>query len=75
MSVQSALNENSINSIPRVKAVISNADAFEANQMKQKALSEMMNSPVAIVDMNSEQLEKFQDELIEVFNYKGWLNS
>lgn len=34
----------------------------------------MMNSAVAIVDMNSQQLEQFQDDLIEVFKFKNWLS-
>lgn len=74
MSVQAALNADSMNSIPKVKEVISKADNFEANQMEQKAFTEMMNSPVAIVDMNSQQLEQFQDDLIEVFKFKNWLS-
>jgi hypothetical protein len=57
MSVQAALNNESLNSIPKIKDAISNAESFEANQMEQKAMSVMMNSSIAIVDMNNEQLE------------------
>ena len=74
MSVQAALNADSMNSIPKVKQVISKAENFEANQMEQKALNKMMNSHVAIVDMNCQQLEQFQDDLIEIFKFNNWLS-
>ena len=73
MSLQAALNADSMDSIPRIKEIIANADTFEANQMEQKALREMMNSPVAIVNMSSEELDKFQTDLIEVFAYHDWI--
>ena len=73
MSLQAALNAHSMNSIPKIKEIIANADSFEANQMEQRALREMNNSPVAIVNMSSEELEQFQTDLIEVFSYYDWI--
>lgn len=73
MSIQAALNADSMNSVPKIKEVIANAESFEANQMEQKALSAMMNSTKPIVDMNNEELERFQTDLIDVFKHYGWI--
>jgi len=43
MSVQAALNADSMNSIPKIKKVITQAESFESNQMEQMALRETMN--------------------------------
>jgi len=73
MSIQAQLNNQSINMIPKIKMLMSQSTAFNASQMKDKALREMMDSEIAISHMNGRQLEAFQDGLIETFKYKGWL--
>lgn len=74
MSIQAALNADSMNSVPKISEIIAKAESFEANQMEQSTLRAMMNSPVAIVDMDNEQLEKFQTDFIEYFKHMGWLD-
>ncbi|MGO3422676.1 MAG: hypothetical protein ACTIMZ_09480 [Pseudoalteromonas distincta] len=74
MSIQAALNADSMNSVPKISEIIAKAESFEANQMEQSTLRAMMNSPVAIVDMDNEQLEKFQTDSIEYFKHMGWLD-
>jgi len=73
MSIQAALNADSMNSVPKIKEVIANADSFEANQMEQKTLRAMMNSSKPVVDMNSEELDLFQTELLDVFKHNEWI--
>lgn len=73
MSIQAALNADSMNSVPKIKEVIANADSFEANQMEQKTLRAMMDSPKPVVDMSSEELEQFQTELLDVFKHYEWI--
>ena len=73
MSVQATLNAISMNSVPKIKEVIANAEAFEKNQMVYKTHHEMMNSSKPVVDMTSEELEIFQDELIELFHFNNWI--
>lgn len=73
MSIQAALNADSMKSIPKIKEIIAKAEPFEANQMEHRALQEMMNSLKPIVDMDGEELEKFQSDLIDVFKFKHWI--
>lgn len=73
MSIQAKLNENSMDYAPEIKKVIASASAFEANQMEQKTLREMMNSPKPIVDMNDKEIEQFQTDLLGVFRHYNWI--
>lgn len=73
MSIQSALNNDSMNYIPTIKGIIANADAFEANQMQHYALRKMMNSDVRIVDMTNAQIVEFQENLIGYYIQMGWI--
>ena len=74
MSAQAALNNDSMNCVPLIKDTIAKAESFEANQMEQSTLRAMMNSPVAIVDMDKEQLEKFQTDSVEYFKHMNWVD-
>ncbi len=73
MSIQASLNADSINSVPKIKQVIANANSFEANQMEQKTLREMINSSKPVADMSSEELKQFQNDLLEVFKHYDWI--
>ena len=73
MSIQAALNADSMNGVPKIKEVIANADSFEANQMEQRTLRAMMDSSKPVVDMSSEELEQFQTELLDVFKHYDWI--
>lgn len=73
MSVQAALNAISMNSVPKIKKVIANAKAFEKNQMVHKTHYFMVNSKIRVVDMTSQELEIFQDGLIELFQINNWI--
>jgi hypothetical protein len=74
MSVQAALNDESMNCVPKIKEVIATAESFEANQMEQSTLRAMMNSSIRIVDMNEDQLETFQTDCIHYFKHMKWLD-
>ena len=69
MSIQAALNNDSINAIPKIKEVINEAEDYQADLMKQSALRSMMNSRTAIDDMNNEELEEFQNDLKQLKAY------
>ncbi len=75
MSIQAALNADSMNSVPKIKEAIANADPFEANQMEQQTLSAMMNSPKPIINMSDDELEQFQTNLIALFKQHNWLTA
>ena len=73
MSIQSQLNNEAINCLPKIKTLIENAASFEANQMSNYANNEMMNSYKSVNSMTSEELDSFQCEIIETFKFKDWI--
>lgn len=73
MSLQSELDQEAIDMLPKIKTEIKKAASFEANEMLCRTLRECMNSKIAMNSMNSEQLEKFQQDLLEIFEYNNWI--
>ncbi len=73
MSLQGQLNQAAIDCLPKIKEVIANAGDFEANQMEFMALRAMMNAHTPVSDMSAEQLDQFQNDMLDVFKYKNWL--
>lgn len=71
--VQSQFNNEALQSLTKVFELIENADGLERNQMAHVALREIMNSSVPIDSMSESQLDKFQNDLIERFEYNGWV--
>lgn len=73
MSLQSQLDQEAIDMLPKIKSEIAKAAFEEANAMRLKTLQYCMNSSKAIIDMNSKELEEFQDDLLEIFKYREWI--
>lgn len=73
MSLQNSLNNDSLSKLTLVSDVISKAEKFEANQMREAATRAMLNSRTAINDMNEEELAKFENNLIDSFRFKEWI--
>lgn len=70
MIIQSQLSQESLNKLNQVSALIKDAGKHEATQMKFLAERAMLNSNKAIDDMNSQELIKFESDLIESFKFK-----
>lgn len=73
MSIQAALNNEAMKFVPKIKQLINKSSDHEANKMLNKTLLEMMNSYKAICEMTKIELEKFQDDLIKIFEYREWI--
>ena len=73
MSLQAILDQECIDYLPKIKDILVDSDLFSSNQIMQLTLREAMNSRIAIINMNKDQLDKFQDNLINVFKINGWL--
>lgn len=73
MPIQSILNEDAMSYVPRIRKLIEEAERFEANQMKEKALQMMSTISPCLQDMNILQIAEFETNLIETFKYKNWI--
>lgn len=71
MSIQSQLNNEAINMLPKIKKLI--AESEHADILFQSTLQKCMNSRVAISDMNGEELNRFQDNVIGCFIHNDWI--
>jgi len=73
MSIQNLLNNQALAKLPQITSLIANADFFEANQMRCRALKDISNSKIAIDDMTDAQLKEFENEIIDTFNHFNWI--
>ena len=73
MSIQNTLNDEAINMLPIILSAINNAEEFEANQMRDRALRECNNSLTPISEMNESDLKVFQMSIIDVFKHFEWM--
>jgi intracellular sulfur oxidation DsrE/DsrF family protein len=74
MTIQTLLNTTAISFFPKVKSAIESAEGFEANQMNYATVQACNNSVKPIDSMTKTQLEKFEADLIESFQFKNWIN-
>ena len=72
MSIQGQFNEDAIDQLILVKAMIDKAEKFEANQMRLSTLQKLSNCKPALSDMTSKQVNDLEDELINKFTHNGW---
>lgn len=70
--LQATLNNQAINKLPKIAELIKLAAKFEANQMTNRTMRELLSSEVALDNMNDEQLGEFQIDLINIFKHFGW---
>lgn len=77
MSLQSQFDQEAIDMLPKVKAEIEKAEKFEANQMRYKTIQACCNASqnyrCAIAFMSSDELEKFQNDLLASFKHYNWI--
>lgn len=77
MGIQGQLDQEAIDMLPKVKAEIEKASAFEANQMKYSTIQACCNASqryrCAIAFMTTEEIEEFQSDLIDKFRFKEWI--
>ena len=72
MTIQSALNNQCLNHLTLVKALIEKQPAFEKNQMIELTLRKCMNSLKPVSEMKAIENAKFQRDLINSFKIRGW---
>ncbi len=73
MSTQGMLNQIALEAIDFQSLAKLAKNEFSLNQMKYKALHEMLNSRIAIDDMNDNQLKSFKADLKSIFKYHEWI--
>lgn len=73
MSLQSLLTKQAFEMLPKVLNAIEAANDFESNQMACYAERKINDSKIALVEMTNEQIDEFQNELLETFKFKEWL--
>jgi len=78
MTIQAQLDQRAIDMLPRVNAAIKEAKPFEANQMRCSTIRNCCNASqnyrCAIAFMTKEELEEFENDLIDSFKFKNWIN-
>lgn len=73
MSLQSILDNDAINMLPKIKQILSKAENFEYSQIYSRTLREISNTNISIEEMSDKQLNKFQDKLVEIFKHFNWI--
>ena len=74
MSLQSNLNQNALEKLPKILSLIRKSDVFNKNQMICRTLTELQNSATSLDEMTHAQRNMFQLRLINVFKQNGWMN-
>ena len=72
--MQSTLNQQALDMLPRVKHAIALAADFEANQMIDKTIRACCNSAKTIEEMTEAQRFIFEEILLETFKHYNWIN-
>jgi len=73
MGLQAILTKQAFEMLPRVLIEIESANDFESNQMTCYAERKLNNSRVALVDMTEQQINEFENDLIETFKFNNWI--
>ena len=69
MSIQGIMNQQAIDLLPRIKAIIGSSSDHDANQRRNAALRLISDSVKPIVEMTATELSAFEDSVIERFNF------
>ena len=73
MTLQAQLDNQVFDKLTLIDAVIEKADAFEANQMRCFAVGAVNNSTFPLNEWSDNEVENFQNNVIEIFKLKGWV--
>jgi len=73
MTIQSQLNNQAISKLSKISNQIKYTEFHERNQIINYTLRAINNSRIAIDEMTAEQLEIFQNDLMNVFSHKNWI--
>lgn len=73
MSIQGYFDNEALSMLPKILVKINNAEKFESNEMVCRTLREINNSEIALINMNIEQINEFQDDLINIFKFYNWI--
>ncbi len=74
MSLQAILDNDALNCFPKIQEHIKNAHSFDANQMRCYTIKACCNANPCVADKSLEQIEKFQDDLIDLFVEYSWIS-
>jgi len=69
MSIQAQFNEDAIDQLILVKAMIDKAEKSEANQMRYVTTQRLLNCKPSLSDMTPQQVNDLEDELINTFTH------
>jgi hypothetical protein len=59
--------------LPKASSAIQNAGAFESNQMHCLVVRLICDSTPCLADMTEKQINDFDDDIIDRFIFKSWL--
>ena len=71
MSLQSQLDNELFEFIPKIHDLIKKAQKFESDQMQNSALREAMNTKIPVCNMNKKQIDEFEEHLMIIFKLRG----
>ena len=69
MSIQGIMNQQAINLLPRIKAIIDSSSDYDANQRRNAALGLINNSVKPVVEMTATEINAFEDSVSEYFDF------
>lgn len=71
MSLQAQLDDEAIEQLTRVTALMIKADKRTRHNMASVALREILSSRIPLNEMTQKQKEVFENNIIESFEYRG----
>jgi len=74
MTLQAKLDNMALKMLHMTSNSISQADKFNANQMRCYALREMMNTEKPMNEMTESELKAFDANIVRMFIFKEWMN-
>ena len=69
MSIQGIMNQQAIDLLPRIKAIIGSSSDHDANQRRNAALRLISDSVKPIVEMTATEITAFEDSVSEYFDF------
>lgn len=69
MSIQANFDQQAIDLLPRIKAIIDSSSDYDANQRRNAALGLINNTVKPVVEMTATEITAFEDSVSEYFDF------
>lgn len=74
MSLQTILNEQVFDSLPKIKEILKKSNQLEKDQIVDYTIRYVSNSSISLDNMLHDQVERLEQQLLAIFKEKKWLS-